>query len=201
MNWARSVKGKGTLMLRGSVALMILQTVAGVKRGEIGHGAVAGNLGDDRGGGDGGATGVAVDDGDFLAAEPSLLVAVDEAEMRLLFQAIDGAAHGEEAGAKDVVGVDFLDGSDADGPMDFGVAAEEVADFLAILSDEHFRIVEVAMFQAVGEDGSGGVDRAGPASATDLIDAGDDGEMRGVGPEFALERPAEGVATLAGGHE
>jgi len=188
-------------MLRGSVAFMILQTVVGVKRGEIGHGAIAGDFGDDGGGGDGGATSVAVDNGDFLTAEPGLLVAVNEAEVGLLRKPLDGAAHGEQAGAEDIVGVDFVHGGDADGPVDFGVAAEEVTDFLAVLLDQHLGVVEVAMFQAVGKNGRRRVDRARPATATDFIDAGDDGKSRTVGAQFTLERPAEGVAALAWGHD
>jgi len=175
---------------------MILQTVRGVKRGEIGHGAVAGNLGDDGGGGDGGAEGVAVDYCFFFTRETGFFVAVDEAEVGLLAETRDGAAHGEEAGLEDIVGVDFLDGGDADGPVDFGVSAEEVVDFFAMLFDEELRVVEMLVSQTVGDNGSGGVDGAGPAASADFIDAGDKGDA--LGAEGALEFPGEGGSALAG---
>src|SRR5271155_5329550 len=96
MNWTRAVKGKGTRVFRGSVALMILQTVGGVKRGEFRHGAIPRDLGDDRRGGNGRTARIAVDDGDFPAGKTGFLIAIDEAEVRLEAQALDGAAHGEE---------------------------------------------------------------------------------------------------------
>jgi hypothetical protein len=100
---------------------MFIQSVLWVKHGELLHGAVAGDLGDDRGGGDGRAAGVAIDDGELMAIEAGLHVAVDEAEMGLQAQAFDGAAHGQEAGAENIVDLDFLSGRDADRPVDFGV--------------------------------------------------------------------------------
>jgi len=114
---------------------MILQTVGRVKRGEFLHGAIARDLGDDRRGGDGGAAGVAVDDGEFWAGEPGLLVAVDEAEMRLQGEARDRAAHGEQACAENIVRLDFFQRSDADGPSDLGVRAKEMAQLGAMLSE------------------------------------------------------------------
>ncbi len=65
----------------------------------------------------------------------------------LQVQALDRAAHGEQRGAEDVVRLDFLDGGDAYGPRDVGMAAEEVAEFLAILSEQRLRVVEVAVLQ------------------------------------------------------
>jgi hypothetical protein len=182
-------------MLGSSVALMFLQSVVGVKHGELGHGAVAGDLGDDGGGGDGGAAGVAVDDGELLAGEAGAHVAVDEAEVGLELEALDGAAHGEEAGAKNIVEIDFLERGNADGPVDLGVRAEEVVEVLTVFAQEELGVVEVAMLEAVGEDGGGGEDGAGPAAAADFINAGDDGNA--FGAELAFEFPAKRVAPLA----
>jgi hypothetical protein len=106
---------------------MILQSVAGVKHGEFRHGAIARDLGDDRRGGDGGTTRVAIDDGEFPAGETGFLVAVDQAQVRLHAQALDRAAHGEKAGAENIVRLDFLHGSGSDGPPDFRVTAEKRA--------------------------------------------------------------------------
>jgi hypothetical protein len=106
---------------------MILQSVAGVKHGEFRHGAIARDLGDDRRGGDRGTTRVAIDDRDFPAGETGFLVAVDQAEVRLHAQTLDRAAHGEEAGAENIMRLDFLDRGGSDGPPDFRVTAEKLA--------------------------------------------------------------------------
>jgi hypothetical protein len=153
---------------------MILQTVAGVKRGEFRHVAVAGDLGDDRGGGDGGAERVAVDDGPFLARKPGFLAAVDEAEIGLDRKARNGAAHGQERGLENIMRVDFPDRGDADGPVDFGVTAQKVIQFDSMFRPQLLRVVEMGMPQAVGQDRGGGEDRPGPAPAPHFIDTGDD---------------------------
>src|ERR1700677_3297583 len=120
MNWTRSVKGKGTRVFRGSVALMILQTVAGVKRGEFPHGAVAGDLGDNGSGGDGGTAGVPVNDGKFRAGETRLDVPVDETEVGLQSEPLHRTSHGEKPCAKNIMEVDFRDRRNADRPLNLG---------------------------------------------------------------------------------
>ena len=190
MNGTRAVKGKGTRVFGGSVALMILQTVRGVKRGEIGHGAIAGDLGDDGCGSDGRALGVAVDDSDFQAGKAGFFIAVNEAEAGLAGESLYGTAHGEEAGTEDIVGFDFFDGGDADGPDNLGMRAEEMAEFVAMLAGDLLGVVEVTMAQAVGQNRGGGVDGTSPATATNFIHAGDDGDFRGT--QFALEGPGQG---------
>src|SRR5260370_33764947 len=109
MNWTRSVKGKGTRVFRGSVALMILETIGRVKRGEFRHGPVPGDFGDHRGRRDGGTARVAVDDGPFLAWESGHPVAVDKAHAGLHGKSRDGAAHGQPPRAHNVVRLGFLD--------------------------------------------------------------------------------------------
>ncbi len=111
---------------------MILQTVGGVKRGEFLHGPIAGDLGDDRSGGDGGAAGVAINDRQFRAGEACLFIAINEAKLRWRGQTGHGAAHGEQAGLEDILRVDFLDGGVADGPMDLRMVAEQLAEFFAM---------------------------------------------------------------------
>ena len=132
MNWARAVKGNGTRVFRGSVALMILQSVGGVKRGEFRHGAIPRDLGDDRRGGDGRAARVAIDNGEFRAGETGFLIAVDQAQVRLHPKSFDRAAHRKQAGAKNIMRLDFLDGRDADGPAYFRVSYPTIgAEFFA----------------------------------------------------------------------
>jgi hypothetical protein len=123
-------------MFLGSVALMFLQSVVGVKHGELHHGAVTGNLGDDGGGGDGGATGVAIDDGHLRTTQTGPLVAVDEAEFGLALETRDGAAHGKQAGPENIVEFDLFQRGDANGPMHFGMAAKEMTQLLAIFPEQ-----------------------------------------------------------------
>jgi hypothetical protein len=198
MNWARAVKGKGTRVFRGSVALMILETEGGVKRGEFGHGAIARDLGDDGGGGDGRAAGVAIDDGDFPAGDARLLVAIDEAEVGLQAQALHRAAHGKEARAKNIVRLDFVGRRDSDGPMHLRMFAEEVVQLRARLGDEHLRIVQVPMLQPIRQNRRRRIDRPRPAPATDFIHARDDSHA--FRTKRPLKCPAKGVAAFAGRH-
>jgi hypothetical protein len=177
---------------------MILQTVGGVKRGEFRHGAITRDLGDDGRGGDGGAAGIAVDDGDFGAGEARLLVAIDEAEVRLQREARHGAAHGEQARAENIVGLDFLHRGDADGPAHVRVGAEEGAQLDPAFGLELFGIVEVFMRQAIRQNRCRRKDRPRPATAPDFIHAGDDGHA--LGSQAALEFPAERIAAFAGWH-
>jgi hypothetical protein len=177
---------------------MILQSVGGVKRGEFLHGAVACDLGDDGGGGDGGAARIAVDDGEFVTGKTGLTVAIDQAEVRLEVKTLDRAAHGEETGAENIVRLDFLEGGDADGPVDLGMAAEEMIELGAILGDEQLRVVEMAMSQAIGQDRRRRIDRTRPAAAADFIHPGDDGHA--FGAQATLEFPAQGITAFAEGH-
>jgi hypothetical protein len=195
MYWARAVKGKGTRVFRGSVALMILQTIGRVKRGEFLHGMVSRHLGNDRGSRDGGAPGIPVDDGKLSAGQSCLLIAVNQTKMRLDAQALNGTAHGEKTGTKDIVGFNLLQGCDAKGPVDLGMAAQEMTQLSAIFGQEQLRVVEMPVLQTVGQDRRRCVDRSGPAPAPYLIHAGHDGHA--LRPQSALEFPAERVATFA----
>ncbi len=190
MYWARAVKGKGTRVFRGSVALMILQSVAGVKRGEFRHGPIARDLDDDRRGGDRRTARVALDDRDFPAGQTGFLVAIDETKMRLHAQARDRAAHGQKTRAENIVRLDFLDRGDSDGPMNFSVTAQEGAQLRPAFGFEHLRVVEMAMPQAVGQNRRRRVDRPRPATAPDFIHARDDRPSLGTQP--ALECPGQG---------
>jgi hypothetical protein len=177
---------------------MFVQSVLGVKHGELLHGTVAGDLGDDGGGGDGRATGIAVDDGQFMAIEAGLHVAVDEAKMRLEAETLDGPAHGEKAGAENIMDFDFLGGGDADGPMNLGMIDEELVEVLPVFTQEHFRIVQVAMLEAIGKNGGGGEDGTGPAPAANLINTGNNGHA--LRAQAAFEFPAERIAAFASDH-
>ena len=177
-------------MFRGSVALMILQSVAGVKRGEFRHGEIARDLGDDRRGGDGRTARVAIDDGDFPAGESGFLVAVDEAEVRLEGKTRDRAAHGEKARAENVVRLDFLDGGDSYRPLHLRVAAEKFLQLSPALGLERLRVVEMYVPQAVGQNRRRGVDRSRPAASPHFIHSCDDSRVSRT--QSALEFPGEG---------
>ena len=183
-------------MFRGSVALMILQSVSRVKRGEFGHGPVPRDFGDDRGGGDGGTAGVAIDDGDFPAGETGFLIAIDQAEVGLRPKALHRAAHREETCPENIMRFDFLDRRDADRPMDLPVRAEEGAQLGAAFGLEFLRVAKVLVPQAVGQDRRRREDRTGPAAAPDFIHSRNDRHV--LGTQIPLELPGERGAASAG---
>src|SRR5271155_4359329 len=95
--------------------------------------------------------------------------------------------------------LDFLNRGDADGPDHLRMAAEMVAEFLAVLDEQRLGVAQVPMLETIGQDGRCGVDGTGPAAASDFVDAGDDRDS--LGPQLALEGPADRVAAQARGHE
>lgn len=179
---ARSVKGKGTRVFRGSVALMILQTVAGVKHGEFRHGVITGDLGNDRGGGNRRTKRIAIDHGAFLTSQTGLLVAIDQAEVRLHWQSLHSTTHGKETRAQNIMRIDFLDGSDPDGPTHFRVTAQKLIEFFAVGYRQLLGVIEMRMLQATRENRGSGINRPRPTTASDLIHASNNDRSGGVYP-------------------
>jgi hypothetical protein len=75
---------------------MILQSIAGVKHGQLPHQAIPRDLGDDRCGGNGRTAGIAIDHSHLYATEAGFLISIDETQMGLNRKSRHGAAHGEE---------------------------------------------------------------------------------------------------------
>ena len=116
---------EGAEMLRGGVSLVRGEAVAGMRGVERREEAVAVNLGDDGGGGDGERERVAVDEAG-LGAGVVELHGVDEEVVGGDGEGADGGEHGEARGLVDVDavdggGVDFGDGDGERGGADEAV--------------------------------------------------------------------------------
>ncbi len=142
------------------------------------HDSVAGDLGDDRGGGDREAQRVALDDRLDRAWQGRRDVAVDQRDVGHDPERGDGAAHRQQAGAQDVDAVDLAGAGSADANSDradFDAGEECAVTGFACLAAQHLRIVEIAAQHAAEaapvEDHRGGDDRPGERSAPRLVDA------------------------------
>jgi hypothetical protein len=160
----------------GVVALVAGEAVAGVEGVHLDHQAVAGGLGEDGGGGDGQALGVAADHGAAVELERlgqlEKRVAVDEDAIGAERQALHGAAHGEARGPVDVELGDLLHAGGGDGPGDSGGLDLGFKAF-AGLGGQLLGVVQ-AIGDARGvEDARAGVDRPGPGTAAGLVHARD----------------------------
>ena len=139
------------------------------------------DFGDDRGGGDGERERVAVVEAGLGAGVGELGEVeehgVDEEVVGGDGEALDGVEHGEARGLVDVdavdgFGIDFCDG---DGEGHFADLAVEV---LALLAGELLGVLEAVAGEVCrfdGEDDGRGYDGAEEASATDFVDASDEG--------------------------
>lgn len=182
-------------MFRGSVAFMILQSVAGVKHGEFHHHTVPLNLGDDGSRRNGRAKRVAVNDGPLLAGKTGFLVSINETKMRLERKPLHRAAHGQQAGLQNIMQLDFLHRGDSNGPLHLGVSAQEIAQFCPMLGSQNLRIVEMLMRQAVGDDRRCRHDWSGPTTASHFIDSRHHDAASWA--QLAFEFPIEGGRAFA----
>ncbi len=132
------------------------------------------NLGDNRCGGDGEAERVSVDELG-LAAGMVEAHGVDEEVVGLKGKALDGGEHGHSRGLVDVDAVDGLgvDGGDGEGERH---AADLLVEGFALFAGELFGVFEAGggkHIEALGQDDSGGDDRAEQRAAAHFIDTGD----------------------------
>src|ERR1051326_6878819 len=93
-------------MLRHAVALVVLETVARIVQAEADHQAVARNLRDNGGGGDGRNDGVPADHRLAFAGHSEAVASSDEDESRTHRQARDSARQRPEGCTQDVVAID-----------------------------------------------------------------------------------------------
>ena len=124
----------------------------------FGHHPVARDLGDDRGGGDRAALGVAVDDRLRRPLPARAGIAVDQHPGRLDPERLDRASHRQHARPVDVDAVDLLDRGDADATS--GDLRELRVKRLALLERQILEIVDPAREFVAVEDAGGGDDRA-----------------------------------------
>ena len=159
-------------MLGAAVALVAGQAVAGELAVELDQQAVAVDFGEDAGGGDGEAAGVALNDGLLRAGIVDGVAAVDEEIVGGEGELLDGEAHGEERGLADVDAVDGcgVDGGDGEG---YGFEADFGVEFVALLFGELLRVREAGDAAAFGQDDCGGDYRAEEGAAAYFVEAGD----------------------------
>src|SRR5206468_1493725 len=96
-------------MFGGSVTFVLGETVLGELFVDARHNAVARDLGDDAGGGDGEAFAVAFDDGGLRDADGRDVQAVYEDVIGFDGQGVEGQLHRPPGGAEDVVAINDLD--------------------------------------------------------------------------------------------
>ena len=138
---ARAVLADGGGVAGRDVADVAREPVARIERVQPAHDAVARHLGDDRGGGDRGALGVAVDDRAMLRRERPEPEAVDEAGLRRRREVGEDGAQAPEVRLVEAVPVDVGAGDDAD--ADPRCAADDGAEeLLALGGRDLLRVVQ-----------------------------------------------------------
>lgn len=174
------------LVLRGRVALVLLEAILRLLPGVVKHPAVPGGLGKDRGGLNCRHRGIASDDG--LAGQgqcrEELAVHVDRGgevlgELRraggpetarpALQRRLEGALHGQEAGPVDVQLVDLRRPGPAQ-PPGVEVPPEEQGECVAARSTEFLGVRQAGYAAVDGEDGTGRRHGAGQGAAAGFID-------------------------------
>ena len=173
-------------MFAHTITFVAGEAILRILRVEFDHEAVAGDFGDDAGGGDGNAKGVAADERRVVDGEAAHGESVDEGVVGFRGQGLDGAGHGEVGGAKDVEGIDFLDAGGADGPVDFGAGGQGSVEAFAFFGGELFGVIEADEGEVRRQDDGGGDDGAGEGSASGFVDTGHQ------------RKPASAQGTLAG---
>ena len=129
------------VMLPGGIALVLLQTVAGVLLRQAQHHPVPADLGQDGGRRNGSAAGIPFDDGPGLQPQAGVAVAIHQRKLRLGGKHLHRPAHGQKGGLQDVEPVDFLRAGVGD-----AIAESPAGDFckesLAFFLAELFGIIE-----------------------------------------------------------
>src|SRR3984957_503650 len=140
MKRRRAVLAEGVEMVGSGVTLVASEAVLRVDRVPLFHARVAMSLGEDRGGGDGNAACVALDEG-LLLDQNIQLHGVDEQIIWLDRELFESGGHGLAAGLIDIPGVDALGIDFRDGPGE-GVLPDAGSKLCAALGSKFFRIVE-----------------------------------------------------------
>lgn len=163
-----------------AVALVLAEAILGKAGAEVAHDRVAGDFGNDTGGGNGEAEAIAVDDGRLGKGKRKNGKAIDEHMVGLKAERFDGGAHRLVSGAENIDRINLQRIDDSNGPGDGLVGDQFVIDFFTAFGEKLFRIVELAMAKFFGEDYCGRYDGACERAAARLIDAGDRGDAEGA---------------------
>lgn len=98
-------------------------------------------------------------------------VAVDDKLLGSHLQLVKRTMHRQKAGMKNIDLIDLLRRDNADSPR-HGIVLNNLAELIALLGRELFRVVEQRIVVVTRQDDSGGIDTACQASAASLIAAG-----------------------------
>ena len=114
MDGAGAELPEGSVVLSGTVALVLFETVLRIllRHGE--HIPVSGDFGKDRRSSNIGTEGVPFHDTAGRDADARIAVAVNESERRLRRKLRKGAIHGEEGGVEDIERLNLLDRGESD---------------------------------------------------------------------------------------
>ena len=159
-------------MQRGAIAFVLGKSVSGIARCHFKHDAIARDLRNDAGRGDGKAQAVAADQRGLGDGEGEHGQAVDQGVIGRGGQCGKGAAHGFMGRFENVEPVDFLSSDHRRGPADSAVAGDLGIKTLAGLRRKFFRVVEVAMAETFRKHHDRGHHRAGERAAPGFIDSG-----------------------------
>ena len=189
----------GSAVLRGAVAFVAGEAVLRELGVELAHEAVAIDLGDDGGGGDGDGKRVAVDDTGLRAGVVNAH-GVDEEMVGRGREARDGGGHGEACGLVDVdaingCGVDFCDGDGEGEGLDVG------GEVFAGRGFEQLGVAKAGQTGFWRQNDRGGDNGTEEGAAAYFVDAGDEGGSFGAGGTLIAVTANESAqhALLAGG--
>lgn len=178
---------QGLPVLGCTIATIAGPVIAGTAFVQVFHQAVARDLGQDRGGGNGEAEAVGPGQGPVRTGQGGGVKAVHQGGVRNDLQLGHGSFHGKQAGLQDIDLVDFLDAGLTD------AAATAVADGLAegntALRGQLLGVVEVFERRALcgvrGDANGCRDDRPGPWTSSGLVEPDDYPIVAGT--EFYLE--------------
>jgi hypothetical protein len=159
----------------GCIALVLLEAVAGEVTGKGVHEPVAGDLGDDAGGGDTAAGGVSANEGGLGDRKWVDGQTVDEGVAGLEGEGQHGFAHRGVGGTEDVQAIDLGWVAVGGGPGDEGIRDEVVVEPVAGEGGEFLRIVETAGVEPDREDDGGGNNGSSQRPAARFVNADDGG--------------------------
>lgn len=186
------------LQMRGAaIALVCGKSVSRIVQIQFAHQAVAGNLGNDRGGGDRKAEGIPLfdgllGDGGFNGAD-----AVDQQEIGNGGKLRDRLQHGLPCGLQDIDPVDHLGPDDADADRR-GLLHDQVEQAFPCLRGQLFGVVNLGQAQSLRQDDGSRYHRAGQGAAAGLVDTGNRPVSTALGLLFEGQDIKGGEANSSG---
>jgi len=170
------------------VSLVTGKPVTRVAFVEVQHLAVAGHLGENRGGGNGPHRPVPADYRLNRAGQGGTTITVNQGRHRCERQGGDGALHGEQGRLQNIESINLFDFCPTQRPSR-GVGADLDIENLASPRAENLGISQPVDWERRVEDHGGGHNRPGQGSAPGLIDPGDPPHRKARVPAHAP--PAE----------